>query len=102
MELNLEAKVLSVDSSSVNMSEEKFEEISAMANHYLKTEITKFLYKTSKEYKSDINHLGKYAFPLFYTTSEFQKYNWLDNYQNSFFDVKINTNVESSLLLGGS
>lgn len=102
LELNLEAKVLSIDSSSVNMSEEKFEEISAMTNHYLKTEITKFLYKTSKEYKSDINHLGKYAFPLFYTTSEFQKYNWLDNYQNSFFDVKINTNVESSLLLGGS
>ena len=102
LELYLEAKVLSVDSSSVNMSEEKFEEISAMTNHYLKTQITKFLYKTSKEYKSDINHFGKYAFPLFYTTSEFQKYNWLDNYQNSFFDVKINTNVESSILLGGS
>lgn len=102
LELNLEAKVLSVDNSSVNMSEEKIAEISAMANQYLKTEITKFLYKTSKEYKADINHFGKYAFPLFYTTSEFKKYNWLDNYQNSFFDVKINTNVESSLLLGGN
>ena len=102
LELNLKAKILSIDNSSVNMSEEKVTEMSNLANQYLKTEITKFLYKISKEYKADINSFGQYASTLFYTTSEFKKYNWLDNYQNSFFDVKINTNVESSLLLGGS
>lgn len=61
--------------------------------------ITKYLYKTSQDYKSDINGFGKYSLSNFITIPEFDQYNWKKKYQNSNFNVKINTLVDSSVLI---
>ena len=55
--------------------------------------------KTSKEFKSDITGIGKYALRNFTTTSQFEEYNWKDNYKNSFFEVTVDTNVKSGFLI---
>lgn len=99
--IHLEAKVLSVDDNSDYMTEEKLSEISTSANQYIQNMISKYLYKTTTEFHSDIDGLGRYALPLFATTQDFENYNWLQNYQNSFFDVNVETNVQSAFLLSG-
>lgn len=101
VKLKLEAKVLSVNDSSDFITEKNLTEISDSANQYIKTIICNYLYKTSKEFSTDIDGFGKYALPLFKTVPEFKEYNWLENFTNSFFDVTIDTNVESAFLLSG-
>ena len=53
----------------------------------------------SKEFNSDITGIGKYALRNFTTTSQFEEYNWKDNYKNSFFEVTVDTNVKSGFLI---
>lgn len=99
--INLEAKILSVDDTSDYMTEEKLAEVSTSASQYIENMISKYLYKTSKELHADIDGFGKYALSIFTTTTEFDSYNWLDNYQNAFFDVNVKTKVQSAFLLSG-
>lgn len=101
LKLKLEAKVLSVNNTSDFITEEKLSEISASANQYIKTIICNYLYRTSKEFSTDIDGFGKYALPLFKTVAEYEEYNWLENFKNSFFDVTVDTNVQSAFLLSG-
>ena len=53
----------------------------------------------AQEFKSDVNALGKYVISDFATNQDFENYNWTNNYINSTFDVTINTNIESGVLL---
>lgn len=99
--VKLEAKILSVDKNSDDMTEEKLSEISTSANQYIKNILLEYLYKTTTEFNSDIDGFGRYALSLFATTQGFENYNWLQNYQNSFFDVNVETNVQSAFLLSG-
>ena len=75
------------------------ENISKSCNSYLKTTFTNYYYKTSKELNSDINGFGKFVLKHFSTITDFNDYNWNDNYKNSFFDVNVDTNVKSGFLL---
>ena len=52
--------------------------------------------------KSDISGTGKYAISNFKTRLEYENYNWLDNFQNAFFDVQTEVKVKSSFLLTGT
>ena len=42
---------------------------------------------------------GKYSLQNFFTTQEFDEYNWLKNYKDAFFDVKVNTSIKSGMLI---
>lgn len=92
-------RIYSVDANRQYLDTSKLESISSTCNSYLESTFSNFLYKTSKEYKSDINEFGKYALRNFLTTSDFNDYNWNENYKNSFFNVEVKTMVESSILL---
>lgn len=92
-------RIYSVDANREYLREDKLEAISATCNSYLESAFSDYLYKTSKEYKTDINEFGKYALSNFLTTNDFNDYNWNENYKNSFFDVQVDTMVESSILL---
>lgn len=99
--MNLEAKILSFDDTAKYMEKEQLEAISNSANQYIQKIISEYLYKTSKEFYSDIDDFGKYATCLFKTSQDFEEYNWLENYRNAFFDIQVNTNVQSAFLLSG-
>ena len=72
-----------------------------MLNNQLQDEsvLNDYLYKTSKDFKSDINGLGKYALGNFFTTQDFDNYNWSNNYQNAFFEVEVDSSVKSGMLI---
>ena len=70
-------------------------------NSYLNANITDFLYKTSKELKSDFIGFGRNAVRSFKTMDDWKNYDWLNKYQNSEFNVNVNTTVKSSYLLIG-
>ena len=92
-------RIHSIDNDSKYLDEDKLERLSNATNIYLSELITKYLYKTSIEYKTDINGFGDYATSEFLTLKDFEKYDWLDNYSNSIFKVNIDTLIESSILL---
>ena len=66
---------------------------------YMKSQINSYLYKISKEFNSDIDGFGKYAVRHFLTWDSWENYNWLNNFNTSFFDVAVQTNVKSGYIL---
>ena len=92
-------RIYSMDDNSQYSDPKILEQISQSCNNYLETEFYNYLYKTSKELKSDVNRFGKYAVKQFFTTQDYEKYNWLDNYKNAFFDVSIKTSIKSGMLI---
>ena len=101
IKLKLEARILSVNQGDNHNTEEDLSQISNSANTHIKSIITEYLYKTSTNLTADMDSFGKHAVSLFLTNSEFENYNWLENYKNSTFHVEIDTHVKSALLLGG-
>lgn len=92
-------KVYSATDNSNYLSSETFNILSNSCNKYLESTFSSLLYKTAKEYNSDIFSFGRYALPNFKTTNEWNDYKWLDNYKNAFFDVNIKTYITSGMLI---
>ena len=97
--IDLSARIISMSDDYKNLTEENIELIEEYAKYYVERFIYDYLYKTAKVFKSDITAFGKYAVSNFATIDEWNKYNWLDNYQNSFFNVDINVDIVSRYLL---
>ncbi len=101
IKINLEfsGQIYSMSDNSEYLKKDILDSISNSCNQYLETLFTNFLYKTSKELKSDITGIGTHAIKNFFTTQDFDNYNWHKNYQNAFFEVKANTIVKSGMLI---
>ncbi len=100
IDLKLTARILSLNSNTnLTVSNEDAKLYEEACNFFLKQQMENYLYRTSKELKSDIAGFGKYAAHSFLTQDDFDSYNWLENYQNSFFNVNIDTNIKSGYLL---
>lgn len=97
--LKFSGQIYSMTTDTNYLSPETLTTISESCNKYLETTISNYLYKTSKELKSDINNFGNYARSKFLTTKDLANYNWLANYENAFFDVKVETSVKSGMLI---
>lgn len=85
----------STDDSTNYYKKENTELIESACNEYLEKNIINYLYKTSKNYQSDIDGFGKYAVKYFYTLQDWEEYNWLENYHNSIFNVEVETTLKS-------
>jgi spore germination protein KC len=95
----VDARILTMTKDSDYLDSENLNDIETYANSYLKYHITNYLYKTSKEFKSDIIGLGKYVVGNFSTWDDWVQYDWLNKYEASFFDVNVETDVKSGYLL---
>ena len=93
------AQIYSMSENSKYLSSDVLNSISNSCNSYLESMFLDYLYKTSKDFKSDINGFGIFAAKNFITTSEFEDYNWLESYKDAFFDVRVNTSVKSGMLI---
>jgi len=98
-DIKLNARILSANKNSNYFEKDNLELIENYANSYVKAQIEDYLYKTSKNYKSDIAAFGKYAVKYFPTWDKWIDYNWPENYSNSFFNVNVQVNVISSYLI---
>ncbi|MFR2534587.1 MAG: Ger(x)C family spore germination C-terminal domain-containing protein [Clostridia bacterium] len=95
----LKGRIYSMKRNSKYLDSAVLDRISAQVNHYLEASISAYLYRTAKELKSDVNGFGKKALINFATTQEFENYDWLSNYENSFFNVQVDSNIQSGFLL---
>lgn len=97
IKVNLNTEITSASSgSSGYSSRSQTQKLESQINSYFEEIITNYLYKVSKEYNSDIDGLGKYAIKYFPTKDEWNNYNWLDSFQNSFFNITVNSKIKSS------
>lgn len=99
--VSVSIRVLSSSINSNYMTKENIKKIEDYTNSFLKENITNYLYKTSLDFKSDIDGFGAVAVKKFLTQEKWNNYNWLNNYSSSFFNVNVNTKLRSSYLILG-
>ena len=97
--LKVDADILTLNSNINYQSNDTLEKVSNATKDYFKKEIDNYLNKISKQYKTDIDNFGIKAVSKFPTISDWENYNWLDNFENAVFNVDIDVNVVSSLLI---
>lgn len=93
---NLSATILSMDKNSDYLDANNLQILENYAKSYLEQNISAFLYKTSVDYHTDICGFGKYAVSHFLYWKDWENYNWLANYRNSFFHVETTITIHSS------
>lgn len=101
-DVRFNTRVLSSSVSSNYLTKENITKIEDYANSYFKSHIEDYLYKTSLELKSDISKFGRYAVKSFLTWDDWKKYDWVNKYPNSTFNVKVKTSLKSSYLIVGT
>ena len=99
VECKLEGRIYSIKGDTNYTEENLLSEISDEAARYIELQIYEYLYKTAKNYKTDISGFGDNALSNFTTIKEFENYNWENNYQNSFFKVNCDVCIESGYLI---
>lgn len=104
--LTVNAKLASIDAlskdTSPKSSEERLKRVEESATHYLKTLLSNYCYKTAKEFHSDIAGFGRHALKNFKTANEFEEYDWLNHYQDAFFETDVKVTIKSGFLLTGT
>lgn len=99
VKLSFSGKIYSMSTDSQYLDNDILNSISSSCNSFLESQFSSYLYKTSNSFESDINGFGVYALSKFKTSSEFNDYDWLNNYKNSSFDIDISTVIDSGFLL---
>lgn len=97
--LSLDADILTLESNVNYQSEENLKKISNATTEYMKSQINNYLNKTCKEYGVDIDDFYTKALCHFNTISEWEDFNWEEKFKNAQFDVNLDVNVTSSLLI---
>ena len=92
-DINLSIRVISIEKGSDFTNGETGKILQDTVNLYMENIISDYLYKTAKNLNSDIDGFGYYALKHFSTIDDFNSFNWLDNYQNSFFSVAVNGKI---------
>lgn len=99
LKFEFSGKIYSMKKDSQYLNQDILNAISTSCNNYLESQFSSYLYKTSTIFESDINSIGLYALSKFNTTTEFNDYDWLNNYKNSTFSIDIETVIDSGFLL---
>ena len=97
IDLSLTAEVLNTLSEPQKTYDEVLDELNISLKQYLEKEFQDYLYKTSKEFKSDINEFYKIAKKEFLTNYDFENYNWAEKYENAEFHIYFNENIISTI-----
>lgn len=97
--INVSAKILSTNDNLEVLTQEKLDLIQNATTDYLTDQIYNYYNKTAKDFSSDIAGIGKYAVKNFKTTSQWENYNWLENYKNSTFKVNVEMSIRTGILL---
>lgn len=78
--------------------DETLETLNTAVSSYLEYCINNYLYKTSKDLHADIDNFGIHILHDYLTTDKWLASDWLNNYQNAFFDVNVESNIVSGYL----
>lgn len=101
VKLKIDSRISSMHQLS-EVTEDQIAKIEKSAEDYLNANMLNYLYTTSKLFHSDIPGIGKYALGKFSTIEDFNDYNWLEHYEDAFFEVETEVEIKSGFLLTGS
>lgn len=99
IKLTLDADIMTLDKDVNYETNEVLSKISDSTKKYLKEQFEKYFDKVSKQYNIDIDNFNTKARTHFSTISEWENFNWDEKYKNAHFDVDIDINVLSTLLI---
>ena len=99
VDCKFDGRIYSMKDKSNYLDSNILEEISSSASEYIKLQMQNYLYRTAKTFNSDINGFGRNVLSKFLTKQELDEFNWLENYQNSFFTVNTDVNIKSGFLI---
>lgn len=99
VDTSIEAYILTYSDASNYGTEEALGIIEKYINSYLATHISSYLYKTAKEFNSDIAGFGKKVISKYTNINKWNESNWSNNYKNAFFHVNVSTDLEGSTLM---
>ena len=87
--------------SKLDLIEEKdvLEKFSDVTKNYIEEQFNNYFDKISKEYETDIDCFSTKALAYFPTINDWNNYNWSEKFKDAKFDVDININSISSMLL---
>lgn len=97
--LNLHADIMTLEKNVEYTTDEILRKISNATQNYLTQQFNNYLQKVSKEYESDIDSFCTKATANFLTIPDWKNFNWNEKFKNSIFDVNIDVNVLSSMLV---
>ena len=99
IDLKIIGRLVSFNNTEKTIDQDIIHQMENKANEYITKQIYNYLYKSSKEFKSDISGIGLNASINFSTYQELEKYNWLKNYENCAFQVNVQTSIKSGYFL---
>lgn len=97
--LDLHADILTLDKDVDYETKEVLSKISETVKEYLTEEFNNYLKKISTEYETDIDDFCTKATANFLTLSQWDNFNWNEKFKDTKFDVNINVNVLSTMLV---
>ena len=65
----------------------------------MEEQLNNYFKKTSKQYGTDIDAFAVKALHNFDTIQDWREYNWPEKYKNAEFNISVDINVISSLLI---
>ena len=80
------------------VSENNVEIVEQKANEYLENLIRNYLYTITKDYNSDISEFNEILKTKYFTENEFQKVHWNEIFEDSYFNVNVETNITATHL----
>ena len=99
IEIYLNGRLMSIRNN-LDYSEQKtLTNISDTVSKDMEKNITDYLYKTSKDYGCDIDKFYLTVKRKFLTIGEWKNFNWAEKYPNATFNVKIESNIDSSFIV---
>lgn len=99
VKINVQVSILTLEKD-INYEENKvLETFSNSTENYLEKEFNEYFNKVSKDYGTDIDCFCNKALAHFATTKEWEDYNWPEKFKSSKFDIDVNIDTISSMLL---
>ena len=99
VKIDVRASILTLEKD-INYEETKvLETFSHSTEDYLEKEFNEYFDKISKEYGTDIDCFCNKALAHFSTTKEWEDFNWTEKFKTAKFDIDINIDTVSSMLL---
>ena len=99
VKMDIEAYGLTLDKNINYKTHEAVEKLSEITQQYLEEQFNNYFNIISREYGTDIDYFAIKALSNFRTMKEWRDYNWKEKFKNAEFDVSVDVNVVSSLLI---
>lgn len=95
----LEADIQAIESGIEYERPENIRILEKSYEDFIREGISRYLKRTTGEFKADINGFGKIAKIKFLTWDEWEKFNWLNKYKDSTFDVDVDLKIRRTGLM---